>query len=282
MILDCFLFFNELDLLESRIKYLDSSVDYFILVESNITFSGKQKPLYFAENQLRFEKYKHKIIYFPFIFDNSIHKFDFENVDVDYKSEIRDTVYWEVEKMQRNHIANAVKLFEGNPFVILGDVDEIPSVEAINFAKNNVNENIPVASFFVKLFFYNLYNMDPIEWCSIIFTTKNVFLEKTPQYLRDNHRNPEVVSPVSNGGWHLSYFGSTEQIRHKITSYSHQEYNKEEFISNENIDESIRNGRSIFDKNVKYTVFNKEKLMEFFPENFLNAFSKFCDNRDMV
>ena len=37
-------FFNELELLELRLKILSPYVDYFVLVESNITFRGKNKP----------------------------------------------------------------------------------------------------------------------------------------------------------------------------------------------------------------------------------------------
>lgn len=36
-IFDCFTFFNELELLELRLKILSPYVDYFVLVESNIT-----------------------------------------------------------------------------------------------------------------------------------------------------------------------------------------------------------------------------------------------------
>lgn len=43
-IFDAFLFFNELDLLEIRLNILDPYVDFFILNESNLTFSGKENP----------------------------------------------------------------------------------------------------------------------------------------------------------------------------------------------------------------------------------------------
>ena len=46
MIYDCFIFFNELDLLKIRFKLLDDLVDKFVLTESTLTFSGKPKPLY--------------------------------------------------------------------------------------------------------------------------------------------------------------------------------------------------------------------------------------------
>lgn len=36
-IYDCFTFFNEIELLEWRLKLLDEVVDYFVIVESNMT-----------------------------------------------------------------------------------------------------------------------------------------------------------------------------------------------------------------------------------------------------
>ena len=44
---DCFLFFNELDLLEIRLNLLYSYVDYFVIVESEITFQGNLKEFIF-------------------------------------------------------------------------------------------------------------------------------------------------------------------------------------------------------------------------------------------
>ena len=43
MLIDAFTFFNEKELVELRLKYLDSIVDYFVVIESNITFTGKKK-----------------------------------------------------------------------------------------------------------------------------------------------------------------------------------------------------------------------------------------------
>ena len=53
-IFDVFLFFNELDLLELRLKTLYPIVDYFIITELCETFSGKPKDLLFNENKERF------------------------------------------------------------------------------------------------------------------------------------------------------------------------------------------------------------------------------------
>ena len=43
MLIDAFTYFNEKELVELRLKYLDPIVDYFIIIESNITFTGKKK-----------------------------------------------------------------------------------------------------------------------------------------------------------------------------------------------------------------------------------------------
>ena len=62
-IYDCFIFFNELELLELRLRELQSCVDFFVICEAPVTFRGKQKPLYYLENQSRFLEFKEKIIH---------------------------------------------------------------------------------------------------------------------------------------------------------------------------------------------------------------------------
>ena len=43
MIVDCFIFYNELDILKKRLRYLDSVVDKFVLVESTVRIEEKKK-----------------------------------------------------------------------------------------------------------------------------------------------------------------------------------------------------------------------------------------------
>ena len=49
MIIDSFLFFNEAELAELRIKYLDDLVDYFVVVEADFTHQGKKKEWNFPD-----------------------------------------------------------------------------------------------------------------------------------------------------------------------------------------------------------------------------------------
>lgn len=269
MIIDCFTFFNELDLLEARLEYLDPIVDYFVLVESNVTFTGKQKPLIFCDNQIRYSKYKSKILYYPFIFDNTIHKFNFDQKYTEGYTSYAEAP-WQVEYMQRNHIANALKIVDGNPFVMISDVDEIPSIGAIDFAARNLSDTVQTMSFVTKIFFYNIDTTDRYEWPSVIFTTKNMALDKTPQFLRSNHRNEQIATRISNGGWHLSFFGGIESIQYKIDSYSHQEYNPDA-INKNNIESAVETGTWIFDRQNTFEKTDRS----IFPEDFRHAFRKF-------
>jgi hypothetical protein len=50
-IIDCFTFYNELDLLNYRLNILNNVVDYFIIVESTHTHVGKEKNLIYEENK---------------------------------------------------------------------------------------------------------------------------------------------------------------------------------------------------------------------------------------
>ena len=74
-IIDSFIFYNELDLLNYRLSILNDFVDYFILVESTHTFTGYPKKLFYNENKKLFDKFNQKIIHiivddFPYKYPN--------------------------------------------------------------------------------------------------------------------------------------------------------------------------------------------------------------------
>jgi hypothetical protein len=60
MILDCVPFFNEVDLLELRLYELDPVVDYFVVVEGDLTHKGDPKPSYLPADLVR--RWGHKLV----------------------------------------------------------------------------------------------------------------------------------------------------------------------------------------------------------------------------
>lgn len=63
VVFDAMLMSNEVDLLEIRLNELDPVVDYFVILESNATFTGLPKNTYFSDNRERFSKFEKKILY---------------------------------------------------------------------------------------------------------------------------------------------------------------------------------------------------------------------------
>ena len=57
-VIDCFIYFDEDLLLDLRLNMLNSVVDKFVIVESKITHSGKNKDLQFDIS--KFDKFKKK------------------------------------------------------------------------------------------------------------------------------------------------------------------------------------------------------------------------------
>ena len=49
MLVDAFLYFNEKELVELRIKYLNDLVDHFVVVEADVTHQGKKKDWNFPD-----------------------------------------------------------------------------------------------------------------------------------------------------------------------------------------------------------------------------------------
>ena len=68
MLIDSFLFFNETELAELRIKYLEKIVDYFVVIEANITHQGKKKSWNFPKIlNSSLKKYSNKANNFNYI-----------------------------------------------------------------------------------------------------------------------------------------------------------------------------------------------------------------------
>ena len=108
MIIDSFIFSNELQMLELRLDYLNPLVDKFILVESSTTHSGEEKPLHFNENKEKFSKYLHKI----------------EHIIVDDLSgqDHPMGISWTRENKHRNGILEGLKNVPDDALVMISDV----------------------------------------------------------------------------------------------------------------------------------------------------------------
>ena len=79
---------------------------------------------------------------------------------------------------------------------------------------------------------------------------------KSPQWLRNQKIKKKFIGMfdrgikiIKNGGWHFSYLKSPAQIRKKIESFAHSEYNKDEYKNLKNIENCIKNRTDLYDRN---------------------------------
>lgn len=202
MKIDCFIFFNELDILDIRLEELYPVVDKFVIVESNLTFRGNPKPYYYEENLSRYAKYADKIVNVKLIDDNV------------YGGHPGD-VPWAREKWQRNAIMYALPFCDPDDIIIISDADEIPRrsvVEALNPQ--------PIQSLSLKSFYYGL-NM----WDGNYHTTRAARYSAitSPEEIRRLAVPPCIIEEA---GWHFTYLGTPEHIANKFKSFSHQELDR--------------------------------------------------------
>ena len=62
-VFDAFGFSDELDLLEAHMEVLSGVVDVFVIVEANMTYTGRPKLLHLRDNWERFAKYHDQMIH---------------------------------------------------------------------------------------------------------------------------------------------------------------------------------------------------------------------------
>jgi beta-1,4-mannosyl-glycoprotein beta-1,4-N-acetylglucosaminyltransferase len=268
-IIDAFIFYNELDILNYRLNILHTLVDHFILVESTHTFVGKPKSLIYKENAHMFERFKDKI--FHVVVDDMPH----------IPANIETNEQWKNETHQRNCIDRAIQQLNLNDedIIIISDVDEIPDPNTIYSAKMNY---FHVSKFILlfDMYYYNLNNRFVNKWLFVKILNYGIYKDEIynqKKTVNDIRRSQCNVIP--RGGWHLSYFGNTEFIKNKIENFSHQEYNKEQYTNPEKIKEIIEKGTDLFGRDGEVNIVKiARKDNDYFPyaiEHFLGQYIKF-------
>ncbi len=221
-IFDCFLFFNELDLLKIRLEELQGIVDRFVLVEASRTFSGARKPLYFHRYRDFFSEYPARIT---------------QHVVSDMPG-FAGMSRWRREHHQRDAIGVALARAGCKPsdVVLVSDVDEIPCGERIADAVGLLESHDLVI--FEQVFHqYYVNNIREESWLGTV-ACRYDFLRTlgSVQRLRfgeEKCRRAGIVSSktnlerkyphIANGGWHLSWLGGPDAVLYKQQSYSHCE-----------------------------------------------------------
>lgn len=233
--------FNELDVLEIRLAELETVVDIHVIAEATRTYSGAEKPLYFAENRDRFAPWLDKIRY---VVVNDMPGGD-HTVDPWQALEASDTDNWRRENHQRDALRRGIDDMASDDLVLLSDLDEIPYARTVERARLEHPITRPRLPLHVMYLNWR-WKHAPIE-VICRFMSGKLMKDASPQALR-NAEGIAYGNPMNREGlgWHLSYLGGVEAIQHKLDSAAHHEINKPPFNERSHIESCMETGADLF------------------------------------
>jgi beta-1,4-mannosyl-glycoprotein beta-1,4-N-acetylglucosaminyltransferase len=236
-IIDCFTFYNELELLLYRLTLLNDTVDYFVIVESTHTHMGNEKPLFFNENKHLFTSFTKKIIHI--VVSNFPHK---NTIDVVKREQ------WKNENFQRDAISRGTGCLELGPndVIMITDLDEIVDpTTLISIKKGDII--VDMNSLEMDMYYYNLTTRFKSKWRLGKIMT---FQQYTKLSNLCDIRYNSAFPIIKNGGWHLSYFGNSTFIQNKLYQFGHQEFNNIAYTDLTKIEERINKSADLFDRHI--------------------------------
>ena len=217
-----------------RINELATVVDYFVIVESAMTFTGQRKELYFRHTAHLLQKFSEQIIHIV------LHKLDGHHT-------------WEKETFHRRQVFavglhQIGKEVQPGDIVILSDLDEIPKPQVLMALK--ACSGYPSSMALECPGVYYSFGL-LVEGSSWVRAKVSVWKEDLDADATRIRREEHIIS---TGCWHCSYcFPRTADFIHKIESFSHVEYDRLPFKDPTHIVVNTRDGLDMFDRDIVLT-----------------------------
>jgi beta-1,4-mannosyl-glycoprotein beta-1,4-N-acetylglucosaminyltransferase len=163
--------------------------------------------------------------------------------------------HWRRENHQRNALARGLTGADGDDFILLSDLDEIPKAEAVKKAANTVSDWATIHAFEMRMFWYFLNLEHPEKWVNSRMTKRRYIptlqtlriynypwkdprglLKRWSKMFRTWHR-PIRWEVHRNSGWHFTFMNGADAVRAKLLSYAH--VSSESFAGHESVTERI-------------------------------------------
>lgn len=215
-VIDTFIFNDELDLLECRLVELYDSVDFFIIVESEIDHHGNKKSLHYQENKNRYSSFSDKII----------------NINaIDMPTFKENNNPWSREWAQRENIAAGLNKIDycDDDIVLQSDVDEIPTASLVK----NINTN-DILVFEQRLHGFAIDWEHPDKWYGTVAAPIKSICKYTYSpftQMRDARFPTSLTNKLINGGHHFTWLGGQFAQAKKAQSYPHLELLDQKFLT---------------------------------------------------
>lgn len=245
---DLVMFSTELDWLEIRLHSHVDWVDYFVIIESPTTFSGKPKPLVLKDNWDRFKEFHDKIIY------RTVEDLAPTRWIWDHEAYLRNSMLKEVFPS----LSGAQAASSGDALVV-ADMDELLRPGTLLLLRHC---DFPTRLTLRSRFYYYSFQWRHRgkQWAHPEATVFGSSVANTlpPHDLRLNLLGPGFP-PLSalrrlgqhgtlwDAGWHCSScFATVAEMQTKMESFSHQELNTPENRDADALVERVKQGLDLF------------------------------------
>ncbi|KAJ8767704.1 hypothetical protein K2173_020644 [Erythroxylum novogranatense] len=227
-IFDAIIFSNELDILELRWRELYPYITKFVIIESNTTFTGIPKPLFFELNRARFAFAEEKIVHGV-------------NPGQVATPGFREEPFI-LERQQRAFMGKFIRSsgISNGDIIIVSDTDEIPRPSTLKLLQW-CDGIPPVMHLQMKHYLYSFeFPVDYYIWQPSVHIYG-------PWFGYRHSRQSEFL--LAEAGWHCSFcFRRIQEYVFKMTAYSHADrVRRKDFLDPARIQRIICRGDDLFD-----------------------------------
>lgn len=222
-IVDCFFFYDEIEMLKMRVKELSPYVDYFIVIEGKIDFRNNPKKINFNLEDDFFNDYRQKINHLVYDkFDKSLLKELYENLKYERKLlsfnesiiDKFDIINYALNNLKEKILSLDLQF---DDLILVSDVDEIPDLSNVD----SIIEYIKFDSLILRqtnfVWSYNFYDTYPHLGTCVFNKSKLVTKPKDFLFFYEQKfRGLYFPSIIVNNGYHFAHFYDYEKTLNKL------------------------------------------------------------------
>jgi len=203
MVIDTTLFNNEFDMLDIHLAITSHYVDRWIILEASRTFSGIPKPYYLSERLAEYnQRWSGRI----------------ETVCLPLDESQTNLV---CETAMRRGFQASLSQCAPDDIVIHGDLDEVINPECWPRIQALMDQHDRAVTCGMEMYFYRLDQRAGRNWKGSVVARRRMFDTPHELYKGLNVKRKDrshCVGLKEAVGWHWTWMGSDEAIRHKVVA----------------------------------------------------------------
>lgn len=199
MIYEFFMFHNELDMLELKLRTHAPHVDRFVIIEGNVRSNQSEKPYVLGDHMHRYWQWYDRIIYL---------KHDGKGLEPG----------WPTINAQRNWADGQVS-WNADDVILVSDLDEFLTADEFDAMAKHFQDNDNDLKFEMTCYWCYADVQSNRKQRALTAVLGRNFRSSSWHRHQDPEQSGKPLSPdvcIRSGGLHLSWFGNEQQFREKM------------------------------------------------------------------